>query len=353
MHIKDILAQAIQSNAADVFVIAGKCLSQSVGGEIKPLDDSVLKPDDTVVLIKQIYELAQNRSLDKLEEFGDDDFSFALPGMSRFRVSAYKQRNSYAAVVRVILFELPEPHQLHIPQNVLDLITIKKGLVLVTGSAGSGKSTTLACMVDQINKNENYHIITIEDPVEFLHRHSSSIVSQREVGTDVTSYLSGLRAALRQRPNVILLGELRDQETISAATTAAETGHLILSTLHTIGAANTIERIMDAFPASQQQQLAVQIALVLQAVVSQQLLPGVDGNLYPAFEIMKINPAIRTLIRESKIHQIDNVIFSSQSEGMITMDMSIYNLFAAGKITERTAVEYSANPQWMMKKIRS
>ncbi len=352
MEILDILRKSLDVHAADVFIVAGKCLSHGTASDIQPLNDIVLKPSDTIKLIKEIYMLAENRSMEKLENTGDDDFSFAIPGLSRFRVSAYKQRNSYAAVVRVIVFELPEPHQLNIPQGILDLTTIKKGMVLVTGSAGSGKSTTLACMVDYTNKNENYHIITIEDPVEFLHRHNSSIVSQREIGTDVSSYLMGLRAALRQRPNVILLGELRDQETISAATTAAETGHLILSTLHTIGAANTIERILDAFPASQQHQISVQIAMVLQAVVSQQLLPGVDGKMYPAFEIMKVNPAIRTLIRENKIHQIENVIFSAQSEGMITMDMSIYSLFSAGKISQKTALDYASNSQWMTKKIQ-
>ena len=208
----------------------------------------------------------------------------------------------------------------------MDLADTGNGMVLVTGPAGSGKSTTLACIIDKINREQEEHIITLEDPLEYLHRHNKSIVSQREIRSDTESYLTALRAALRQSPDVILLGEMRDYETINTAVTAAETGHLIFSSLHTIGAANTIDRIVDAFPATQQHQISVQLASVLQAVVSQKLLPTVDGSMVPAFEIMVLTPAIRNLIREGKVHQIDGIIYASQSENMIPMDTSIYVL---------------------------
>ena len=254
--------------------------------------------------------------------------------------------------MRVITFELPDPAALHIPEQVLRLADRTKGMVLVTGSAGSGKSTTLACMIDRINCTRADHIITLEDPLEYLHSHKKSIVSQRETGSDTESYLAALRGALRQSPDVILLGEMRDYETITVAMTAAETGHLLFSSLHTVGAANTIDRILDVFPPTQQHQIAVQLAMVLQAVVSQQLLPTVDGGLLPAFEIMNVNPAIRNMIRENKIHQIDTVIGSSADEDMISMDASILNLYRAGRISERTALTYAANPEILAKKLK-
>ena len=229
----------------------------------------------------------------------------------------------------------------------------KKGLVLVTGPAGSGKSTTLACMIDHINTTRQSHIITLEDPLEYLHQHKMSIVSQREVVTDTDSYLTALRASLRQSPDVILLGEMRDHETMSVAMTAAETGHLILSTLHTIGASNTIDRIIDAFPPNQQHQIAVQLSMVLQAVVSQQLIPTKDGNIVPAFEIMTLTPAIKNMIRESKVHQIDGMIATSRSEGMISMDTSLLDLVQSGKVDEKVALEYAQDPELLLKKIKN
>ncbi|MEG1870333.1 MAG: PilT/PilU family type 4a pilus ATPase, partial [Oscillospiraceae bacterium] len=265
----------------------------------------------TAEFIKEIYLLADNRNMHHILDEGDDDFSFAVKGVSRFRVSAYRQRGSLAAVIRIVTFELPNPSDLGIPDTVMELSKRSKGLVLVTGAAGSGKSTTLACIIDKINHTKNDHIITLEDPLEYLHRHGTSIVSQREISTDTESYVKALRAALRQSPDVILLGEMRDYETISVAMTAAETGHLIISTLHTIGVANTIDRIIDAFPSSQQRQIAIQLSMILQAVVSQQLIPTKNGGIVPAFEIMLMNNAIRNMIRESKVHQIDSVIYSS------------------------------------------
>lgn len=281
---------------------------------------------------------------------GDDDFSFAIPSCSRFRVSTYKQRGSLAAVIRVIAFELPNPTELGIPETVTCMSERTKGLVLVTGPAGSGKSTTLACLVDAINSTKEDHIITLEDPLEFLHRHKKSIVSQREISTDTDSYLVALRAALRQSPDVILLGEMRDYETIQTAMTAAETGHLVLSSLHTIGAANTIDRIIDVFQPSQQRQIAVQLSMVLEAVISQQLVPTMEGGQVPAFEIMTVTPAIRNMIRDNKIHQIDGLIYSSAKEDMISMDNSLLRLYKENRITQEVALSFATNPEMLKKK---
>ncbi|MEG1862395.1 MAG: PilT/PilU family type 4a pilus ATPase [Oscillospiraceae bacterium] len=351
MDISKILSDAVAKNASDIFIVAGRALSYTVEGNIISADSGKLKPSDTYEILSGIYSLLPNRTMDKLEQEGNDDFSFALAGISRFRVSAYRQRNSFAAVVRVISFTLPNPREIGIPESVLSLSEKKKGLVLITGTAGSGKSTTLACIIDRINSSQNKHIITLEDPLEFLHSHKKSIVSQREIGTDVKDYLSALRASLRQRPNVILLGEMRDYETIDVAMTAAETGHLIFSSLHTVGAANTIERIIDVFPPNQQQQIAFQLAMVLQAVASQQLVPTLDGRLVPVFEIMTVTPAIRNLIRENKIHQVDNVISSAQSSEMISMDNALLELYKQGIISDKTALTYCANPEMLAKKL--
>jgi twitching motility protein PilT len=309
-----------------------------------------LLPKDTYEFVTELYRLV-DRDIADFERTGDDDFSFAIPGVSRFRVSTFKQRGSYSAVIRVIAFTLPQPSELGIPDSVMKLADARNGMVLVTGPAGSGKSTTLACIIDRINRSREAHIITLEDPLEYLHRHNKSIVSQREICTDTESYLTALRAALRQSPDVILLGEMRDYETINTAVTAAETGHLIFSSLHTIGAANTIDRIIDAFPATQQRQISIQLASVLQAVVSQKLIPAVDGGEIPAFEIMVLTPAIRNLIREGKVHQIDGTIYSSSADNMIAMDTSILNLCKAGKITQHTAIAEAVNPDIMTKRL--
>ena len=346
-----LLNKATQENASDIYMISGRPLSYKVDGIIKEISEERLMPEDTQDLIEEIYKVSGNRSITRVSDKGDDDFSFSLPGVARFRVSAYKQRGTLAAVIRVVAFDLPNPSSLGIPDIVLKLGEKKKGLVLVTGPAGSGKSTTLSCIIDQINANRNAHIITLEDPIEFLHRHNKSIVSQREISLDTSSYVVALRAALRQAPDVILLGELRDSETINIAMTAAETGHLVISTLHTVGAANTIDRIVDAFPAEQQGQIRVQLAMVLQAVVSQQLVPNNDGHVMPAFEIMLVNDAIRNMIRESKIHQIDSVITSSQADGMITMDASLMRLYKEGQISDLTALAFSTQQELMKRKM--
>lgn len=351
MKIEELLKKAVDEQVSDVFVVAGRPVSFRKNGLIHKIDDDRLLPQHTDALLHEIYTLAENRDFTRLAAEGDDDFSFALPGVSRFRVSAYKQRGSYSAVIRVITFTLPDPAELGIPESVLHLCHANSGMVLVTGTAGSGKSTTLACMIDRINHTRDAHIITLEDPLEYLHRHDRCIVSQREINVDTENYVTALRAALRQSPDVILLGEMRDYETIEVSMTAAETGHLLLSTLHTLGAANTIDRIIDVFPASQQHQIAIQLSTTLHAVVSQQLVPTVDNHMVPAFEIMTVTPAIRNMIRENKIPQIEGLLYASARPDMVSMDNSLLNLYHAGRITRDTALTYATNPEMLGKKL--
>lgn len=352
MNIQEILQRAADQEASDIFLIAGHTPVARIGkSKMFQLGEERLFPDDTRDLIRQIYDLADHRSMDHLENSGDDDFSFSVPGFSRFRVNTYRQRGSFSAVIRVISFDLPDPKKLGIPDSIMALSRYSKGMVLVTGPAGSGKSTTLACMIDDINRNFEKHIITLEDPLEYLHRHNKSIVSQREINLDTESYVTALRAALRQSPDVILLGEMRDFETIQVAMTAAETGHLLFSTLHTIGSANTIDRIIDVFPSSQQKQIAVQLSMLLNAVVSQQLVPSTDGGVVSAFEIMTVTPAIRNMIRDNKIPQLEALIYSSVSPEMVAMDTSLFRLYQQKKITRETALTYATNPDMLSKKL--
>ena len=346
----ELLTNAVKNHASDIFIVAGLPISYRARGTIVRQDETKLMPADTQKYLEDIYELAENRDISILNTQGDDDFSFSIKGLCRFRASAYKQRGSLSVVIRVITFDLPDPNEIGIPKQIIDFANLSKGLVLVTGPAGSGKSTTLACMVDQINKTKNKHIITLEDPIEYLHRHNQSIVSQREIHVDTEDYVTALRASLRQSPDVILLGEMRDYETIEVAVTAAETGHLIFSTLHTIGAANTIDRIIDVFPANQQRQIALQLSLTLQAVISQQLVPTVDGELVPVFELMTVTPAIRNMIRDNKIPQIDGIVSSANSDSMISMDSGLLKLYKEGRITKETAIAYASNPEMLKKK---
>lgn len=349
MDILDILKTAAENQAADIFIVCGAVLSYKAHGRMYQIDGNALSMDDTKELVMQIYRLAKRDISEEQLPEREKDFSLSVAGVGRFRVNIYKQRGSYSAVLRYVPFELPDPAKLGIPEQVMQLSDCKSGIVLITGVASSGKSTTLSCILDRINQNRSGHIITIEDPIEFLHKHNRCIVSQREINIDTDSYIDALRAALRQSPDVILLGEMRDYETISVAMTAAETGQLVLSTLHTLGAANTIDRIIDVFPINQQHQIRVQLSMVLNAVVCQQLLPSVDGGLIPAFEIMTTNSAVRTLIRDEKTHQIDTILQSAG--GMQTMDSCIIQLFREGKITAKTAVDYAYNPDIMAKRI--
>ena len=349
--VRETLRLAIEEGASDIFAVAGLPLTLKIRGGQKRLGEcGILTPQRTREFAREIYEIAQREPY-CLGTQTDDDFSFSLSGIGRFRVNLFRQRGSLAAVVRVIRFGLPDAKESHIPDEVMKTAAFKKGIVLVTGPAGSGKSTTLACILNQINETRSGHILTLEDPVEYIHRHNRCIVSQREIHTDCPSYVAALRSALRESPDVILLGEMRDRETMEVAMSAAETGQLLLSTLHTIGAANTIDRIIDAFPPEQQSQIRLQLSMVLQTVISQQLVPDVNGNPIPVFEIMHMNLAIRNLIRESKTHQIDSAIASNASQGMRTMDMALLDLWNRGQISRETALTYCTNLETMRKKL--
>ena len=350
MTLVEILTRAVEREASDILLIPGLPAAYKISGVITREGDRLL-PDALENLVREAYALAGNRSMDRLERTGDDDFSFAVPRLSRFRVNALRQRGSLGLVIRVVSFTLPDRTALGIPDSVMSFASCSRGLVLFTGPAGSGKTTTLACIVDAINAARNLHVITIEDPIEYLHQHKMSVVTQRELATDTTSYDAALRAALREAPDVILVGEMRDAETIRAAVTAAETGHLVISTLHTLGASNTIDRIVDSFPPEQQQQIRTQLALVIEGVVSQQLVPAKDGSLIPAFEVMTVTPAVRNMIRESKAHQLDNVISSSAADGMISMDQSLLQLAKAGRIGQDAALGHCINSEWLRKRL--
>ena len=346
-----ILQQAVTLGASDVFVVAGAPLTYKVNGHQQRCGD-MLRPADTAGFVQALYRQAGREPDLHLTGYAvDDDFSLTVPNLGRFRANVLRQRGSLAAVLRVIRFGLPDPEALHIPAQVMEYARRRKGLVLVTGAAGSGKSTTLACLVNAINHAREGHIITMEDPIEFIHRHDRCLVTQREVGTDTGSYVQALRGALRESPDVILLGEMRDDETMEVAMQAAETGQLLFSTLHTTGAANSVDRIVDAFPASRQGQVRVQLSMVLQGVISQQMVPTVDGGQTVAFEVMDATPAIKTLIREGRTHQIDTAIQSGTAQGMMTMDDSLLALYRAGTITRETAEISCLHPELMRRKL--
>ncbi len=335
---------------ADIFVIPGAAVSVKVNNTLVKLTDKIMLPADTQQLVQQMYDFA-HRDIKHLDQAGDDDFSFAIKDVSRFRCNAYKQRGTLAAICRIVNFELPNPKDMFIPDIVMSLAEQRSGMILVTGPAGSGKSTTLACIVNRINESREGHIVTIEDPIEYLHRHRKSLVSQREVPNDAATFSRALRAALRQAPDVVMLGEMRDLDTIRTAITAAETGHLLLSSLHTIGAAKTVDRIIDTFPAEQQTQIRVQLSMVLKAVVSQRLIPTLDGKRIPVFEVMTVNPAIQNMIRDGRTHQIDNVIYGGSDKTMLSMDAELARLVREKRITRDIALIYAANPETLAKRI--
>ena len=349
MTFQEILQNAVEKRASDIILVVGLPVAYKISGVITRDGERILPPMMSD-LLEQAYALAK-RPMDTLLESGDDDFSFGLPQMARFRVNTLRQRGTYGMVIRLVSFALPDPGQLGIPERIMNMASYTHGLVLITGAAGSGKTTSLACMVDRINSTRNAHVVTIEDPIEYLHHHKKSVVTQRELSLDTKDYQTALRAALREVPDVILVGEMRDAETIRAAVTAAETGHLVLSTLHTIGAANTIDRIIDSFDSRQQQQIRTQLAQVLEGVVSQQLVIGQDGGLIPAFEIMTMTNAARNMIRESKAHQLDNLIATSASAGMISMDQSLLELVHDNRMSKEEAVRRAADEDWVRKKL--
>ena len=346
----EILRKALEYKGSDVFVVPGSPIMTKASGKMIAITQDRALPNDIAVLVDRAYELA-GRTRETLKEEGDDDFSFAVRDLSRFRCNTYRQRGSLAMTCRVVAFGIPDPQDCHIPDVVMRLADFRSGMILVTGPAGNGKSTTLACLVDKINRTRSGHIITIEDPIEYLHPHKQCLVSQREVPGDASTFARALRAALRQAPDVIMLGEMRDIETISTAITAAETGHLLLSSLHTLGAAKTIDRVIDAFPANQQNQIRAQLSMVLRAVVSQRLILTKEGKLHPVFEVMCVNPAIQNLIREGKTHQIDNAIFGGGAD-MLSMDTELARLLRDGKIDKEQASLLAIHPETVERQAR-
>ncbi|MCM1113134.1 MAG: type IV pilus twitching motility protein PilT [Muribaculum sp.] len=348
-YIEQILTKGTELGASDVHLTVGLPPKMRVNGNLLTSEFPPMQPADTLDVLVNVMNERQRAIF---EERGEFDMSFSVPGLGRYRVNAFKQRGSIAMAFRVVGTDVPSPEVLGVPESVIDLYQRKRGLILVTGPTGSGKSTTLAAIIDKINSSRDAHIITLEDPIEYLHPHKLSMVNQREIGIDSESYASALRAALREDPDVILVGEMRDFETISVAITAAETGHLVLSTLHTNSAASTVDRVIDVFPPHQQQQIRIQFANVLEAVISQQLIPTADGvGRVAAFEVMHANHAVRNLIRESKSHQLDSVMQTNRKMGMMTMDEAIGQLYLAGRIDREQAVHFAHDPDAMMKKI--
>jgi twitching motility protein PilT len=340
----DLLLEVIERNASDLHLTAGAHPTVRVRGRLQPLEDyPVLTTEQTR---ETIYSILTNDQRQRLETDWQIDFAYAIPGRARFRVNAYFQRSAIGAAFRLIPFSIKTVEELGLPVVMHDLAKRPRGFVLVTGPTGSGKSTSLAAVIDEINESRAEHIMTVEDPIEFLHGHKKCIVNQREIGSDAQSFGAGLKAALRQDPDVILVGEMRDLETIHTALTAAETGHLVFATLHTQDTPQTIDRIIDVFPASQQQQVRVQLSVALQGIVTQQLLPTADGaGRIAACEVLLATPAIRNLIREGKTHQIYSSLQTGASVGMQTMDAALATLVRAGKITQQLAEARSSTPE--------
>jgi len=348
-EIDKLLLTARDRGASDVHLTAMLPPMARINGELVPLTEEKL----TVPVLEELIRPILNETMsERLDTEGQADFSYAIPREGRFRANVFRQRGSLAAVLRLVGTEIPPAEKLGIPAEVMELVTRQRGLVLVTGPTGSGKSTTLASMIARMNRDRNCHIITLEDPIEYLHNHGSAIINQREIGTDTVSYAAALRAALREDPDVILVGEMRDLDTISTAITAAETGHLVLSTLHTTGAAATIDRIIDVFPEAQQQQIRLQLSNVLEAVISQLLLPKADGKgRVAAFEVMFGSIAICNLIREQKTHQINGLIQTSKKQGMKLMDDDLYDLYMNEKISRETILSSAQDIEAMQKRL--
>ena len=336
----ELVALAKEHRASDIHVSVGQVPCFRIDGSIVAVGDQRYGQQEMDDVVAKVVTDAH--SLEHLKETGELDLPYSLPGVGRLRVNVYRQRGSYALAARILNPTIPNPRDLCIPESVVRCCDKKRGLILFTGPTGSGKSTSLASLIDHVNRKYNYHIITLEDPVEYLHHHQKAIVHQREIGSDSLSYANALRGALREDPDVILIGEMRDLETISIAATAAETGHLVFSTLHTVSAVDTVNRIIDVFPPHQQQQIRTQLADILECVVAEQLLPRIGGKgRVAAYEVMLANNAIRNYIREGKTFQITSTIQTSRASGMITMDDYIQLLYQNGEIDRETAILFS------------
>lgn len=342
--LNELLERTVKEGASDLHLTVGIPPTIRVNGELVQLGYSKITPIATEEFSREILKEDYEEYLKR----GEIDTSYSVAGLGRFRVNIFKQRGSDAISIRVVALKIPNLDELGFPPVLKELTEKQRGLVLVTGPTGSGKSTTLAAMVNEINANRAAHIITLEDPVEYLHKHNKSIINQREIGKDSKSYQNALKAVLREDPDVILVGEMRDIETISIAITAAETGHLVFSTLHTIGASKTIDRIIDVFPPHQQQQIKIQLAAVLQGIVSQQLVPKINDNgRIAALEIMIATPAIQNLVREGKTHQIESAVQTGGKYGMKTMDMALAELYKKNIISYDNAMTYSIDKEML------
>jgi len=351
MLIDKLLQHVVATNSSDLHLTVGRPPTVRLQGRLRSLNTKVLTPDDTVSLMKSI---APERNQQELQEVGGSDFGFSFGDAGRFRVSIFKQKGNVAICLRLIPSKILSFEQIGLPPIVKKLILQPRGLFLVTGPTGSGKTTTLATMVDYVNVRMDRHIITIEDPIEYYHNHKKSIINQRELGGDVPTFSEALRRALRQDPDVILVGEMRDLDTISAAITAAETGHLVFGTLHTTGAAETVNRIIDAFPINQQEQIRVQLSVALVSIVSQQLLPRANGKgLVAAYELLVLTHAIRNLIRENKTYNIDSAIQTGKKYGMILLDEHLFQLYQRGIISAEEALYKAKKIKDLQEKIDS
>ena len=351
MNVEHIIDMARQAGASDVHLVCGLPVKFRLAGRLENAGvdgDAPLSHDDCEQLARRLA----GDDFDRIQRIGELDRAETIGGV-RVRINLFRQQGHASAALRLLSDRIPALETLGLPPAVMDFPRIQRGIVVVTGETGSGKSTTLAALIDSINHTRAENIITMEDPIEYVHKHGTCIVTQREVPTDVATYSEALRSAMRESPDVILLGEMRDQDTIGTAVTAAEMAQLLFSTLHTTGAAGTVDRIIDAFPASQQRQIRIQLSMVLQAIVSQQLVPTVDGGTAPAFEIMITNTAIRNLIREEKTHQLDSAIASGGAEGMRTMDQSLFDLVKSGRVAKEMALQYSIHQEALEKRFET
>ncbi|MEX2281488.1 MAG: type IV pilus twitching motility protein PilT [Gemmatimonadota bacterium] len=350
VNLRALLDEMIKRGASDLHITAGERPKLRVDGEITNASiDYVLTPKDTLAIAYSILTEAQKKRFEVEDEL---DFSFGIQNLSRFRGNVFKQRQCVSMVVRQIPFTIKTSEQLGLPPIISKFSERPRGLVLVTGPTGSGKSTTLAAMIDKINREERGHILTVEDPIEFVHKHQGCIVNQREVGQDTRSFGAALKYALRQDPDVVLIGEMRDQETIAAGLTIAETGHLAFATLHTNSCAETINRIIDVFPSNQQSQIRAQLAFVLEGVVTQTLMPKAKGTgRIAACEIMVCTPAIRACIRDDKVHQIYSIMQAGKKFGMQTMNDALYQTYIAGHVTLETALQHSSDPNELLRMV--
>jgi twitching motility protein PilT len=340
--LRELLEQMVKMGASDLHLTVGSPPVVRIDGKLQRLEYDTLTSEQTK---KLCYSMLNEKQKMKFEQFSELDFSFGIEQMSRFRCNVFMQRGNVAVVLRQIPYEVRSFQELGLPKVVSNFAALPRGLVLVTGPTGSGKSTTLAALIDKINKERPVHIITVEDPIEYLHRHQQALVNQREVFSDTESFASALKYALREDPDVVLVGEMRDLETIEAALSISETGHLAFATLHTNSASESINRIVDSFPTNQQEQVRVSLSFSLQAIVSQCLIPRVGGGRVLALEVMVATPAIRALIRDDKVHQLYSMIQSGQKYGMKTMNQSLAELYHGSKISINEAMNYSSNTQ--------